>query len=215
QRMPLLRKALQEKRISYEKARVLARHAEPASLPGLIDKAAGMTCVALRRELEAKEEAQMCARNTISVWMTVRVAEVVKTAFRAARALAKRWLAPGECLFILADHFVKTWAAAVKTARTLQQKIFARDGFCCQVPGCSRPAMHAHHIEFRSHGGSDDPSNLVSLCVAHHLRGIHGGLLRVRGSAPDGLVWEFGLKHAYVPSRGWHRPDVATAAACH
>ena len=103
QRIPLLREALQQKRITYEKARVLARHAEPDSLPGLIDKAAGMTCVALRRDLEAKEEAQMCARNTVSVWMTVRVAEVVKAAFRAARALAKRWLAPGECLGLVGE----------------------------------------------------------------------------------------------------------------
>ncbi len=200
QRMPLLRTALQEKRITYEKARVLARHAQPASLPGLIDKAASMTCVALRRDLEAKEEAQMCARNTISVWMTVRVAEVVKAAFRAARALAKRWLAPGECLFALAKHFVKTWGSTEKAARTLQQRILARDRHFCQVPGCSRPAVHAHHIKFLSHGGSDDPWNLVSLCAAHHLRGIHGGLLRVRGTAPDGLVWEFGLLRGYVPS---------------
>lgn len=41
----------------------------------------------------------------------------------------------------------------------------------------------------RSQGGSDDPSNLVSLCAAHHLRGVHGGLMRVTGTAPDGLRW--------------------------
>ncbi|HZR08223.1 MAG TPA: hypothetical protein VFA79_06550, partial [Myxococcales bacterium] len=59
------------------------------------------------------------------------------------------------------------------------------------------------------------PSNLVSICAAHHLRGIHGGLLRVTGSAPDGLVWEFGLKRSYLPADCCRRPELATAAVLH
>lgn len=66
------------------------------------------------------------------------------------------------------------------------------------MPGCSRPAVHAHHIKARSQGGSDDEWNLVSLCAAHHLHGIHGGRIRVFGRAPDGLVWEFGLRRSYA-----------------
>jgi len=50
-----------------------------------------------------------------------------------------------------------------------------------------------HHIVFRSAGGSDDPSNLVSLCATHHLRGVHMGRLRVWGRAPDELHWELGV----------------------
>jgi hypothetical protein len=50
-------------------------------------------------------------------------------------------------------------------------------------------ALHAHHIEFRSRGGSDDLGNLTSLCPMHHLLGVHGGHLRVTGTAPDRLVW--------------------------
>jgi len=67
-----------------------------------------------------------------------------------------------------------------------------------KVPGCSRAAVHAHHIIPRSQGGTDDPENLVSLCAAHHLHGIHGGRMRVTGTAPDKLVWEFGLRRSYV-----------------
>ncbi|MFL5440934.1 MAG: HNH endonuclease [Myxococcales bacterium] len=63
----------------------------------------------------------------------------------------------------------------------------------CQVPGCSRGADHAHHIVFLSAGGSDDPSNLVSLCAPHHLHCVHMGWLRVTGTAPDGVRWELGL----------------------
>jgi hypothetical protein len=44
-------------------------------------------------------------------------------------------------------------------------------------------------VEFRAHGGSDDGANLVAICAFHHLRAIHGGYMRVRGIAPDALVW--------------------------
>jgi hypothetical protein len=59
-------------------------------------------------------------------------------------------------------------------------------------------AVHAHHIKSRSQGGRDDEWNLVSLCAAHHLHGIHGGRIRVTGRAPDELVWEFGLRRSYA-----------------
>jgi hypothetical protein len=197
-RIPLLRRALREKRISYEKARLIARHAQGEEVQGWVEKAETMTCVELRRAMQDKDEAQMCARRAFNVWMPVSVAEVVKAAFRAARAAAKRWLSAGACLVALAEHFVETWRAQLKQANTLQRRIRARDGHFCQVPGCSRAAVHAHHIKPRSQGGSDDPSNLISLCVAHHLHGIHGGRMRVTGAAPDELVWEFGLRRSYV-----------------
>jgi hypothetical protein len=57
-----------------------------------------------------------------------------------------------------------------------------------------RRAWRAWHIEFRSVGGSNDPSNLVSLCAAHHLQGVHKGWIGVRGLAPDGLEWELGAR---------------------
>src|SRR6266404_7534585 len=164
-RIPLLRRALREKRISYEKARIIARHAEGEEVQGWIERAETMTCVELRRAMQDKDEAQMCARGTFRVWMPVSVAEVVKAAFRAARAAAKRWLSAGECLVTLAEHFVETWRAQLKQANTLQRRIRARDRHFCQVPGCSRAAVHAHHIKPRSQGGSDDPENLISLCA--------------------------------------------------
>jgi hypothetical protein len=89
----------------------------------------------------------------------------------------------------VARHFVETWKPLVKRSRTRAQRILARDRCRCQAPGCSRAAVHSHHVEFRAHGGSDDGANLVALCALHHLRAIHGGYLRVRGTAPDALVW--------------------------
>jgi hypothetical protein len=49
-------------------------------------------------------------------------------------------------------------------------------------------------VDFRSHGGADTEDNLVALCACHHLRGVHGGYIRVWGRAPDALIWEVGGK---------------------
>jgi HNH endonuclease len=198
ERNPPLRKALAEKRISYEKARLIARDAAPQEVPGWIQQAQDLTCVELRRKLQDKAEAQMCARGQFNVWMPVSVAALLKGAFRALRAAAKHWMWAEECLVALAEHFIATYRYLMTQAKTLQRRIRARDRHFCQVPGCSRPAVHAHHIKPRSQGGSDDEWNLVSLCAAHHLNGIHGGRIRVAGRAPDELIWEFGLRRSYA-----------------
>ena len=67
------------------------------------------------------------------------------------------------------------------------------------MPGCSSYRnLHAHHISFRSAGGSDDPANLTTLCAWHHLRGVHAGVVRCTGVAPDGLWFTLGAV-AYGP----------------
>ena len=58
------------------------------------------------------------------------------------------------------------------------------------MPGCSRAATHVHHVVYRSHGGGDDLANMVSMCAGRHLHCLHQGWIRVRGQAPDRLVWE-------------------------
>lgn len=78
--------------------------------------------------------------------------------------------------------------------RTLSQRVLERDGGRCQVSGCSRQAVQAHHVEFRSKGGSDDEDNLVGLCAAHHLRAVHQGWVTVTGKAPGELVWRLGVR---------------------
>lgn len=47
--------------------------------------------------------------------------------------------------------------------------ILARDNYTCQSKqkGCC-DKLHVHHIKYRSHGGSDAPSNLITLCEKHH-----------------------------------------------
>ena len=51
-----------------------------------------------------------------------------------------------------------------------------RDGYKCGICGCEGVLLHVHHMRHRSEGGSDDPSNLVSVCAACHAK-VHGGQL--------------------------------------
>jgi len=191
--LPSLRKALRERRLSYEKARLIARYADEQSVEALIERAQGLTCIALQRELQDGEERQMCARGEFDVWLPRRVAALFLVACRAARKDAGRPMSPGECFGQMCAHFVEVWRPVLAGQTTPHQRVLARDKGFCQVPGCSHAADHAHHIEFRSAGGSDDPSNLVSLCAAHHLIGVHMGYIRVTGKAPDELHWELGV----------------------
>jgi hypothetical protein len=190
--LPALRQAMREGRVSYEKARVVARHADEGSEEAWIEVAERSTCIALQREAEVGADAQMSARGDLSLRLPRRVARLLEEAFEAARRVAGRWLAPGECLLRVSEHFVETWGPALKGRATPQRRAVERDAGFCQVPGCSRAAAHAHHLRFRSAGGSDDAENLVALCAAHHLHGVHRGWVRVRGRAPDRLVWELG-----------------------
>lgn len=188
--VPALR-AARDGGLSYEKVRLLSRLPD-REIAGWIPKARRLTCVALRAELEKRDEAQMRAAKVLRARVPVRIALLLRAAFQAVRAAEGRLLDDGKCLVRVARHFVETWKPHVKKARTLSQKVRERDLGRCQVPGCSRGAVHAHHVDFRSRGGLDLAGNLVALCACHHLRGIHGGYIRVWGRAPDQLVWEVG-----------------------
>lgn len=190
--VPALAAAVGERRVSYEKARLLALHLDDEDIASWIDRAAGMTCIGLRRALEQLDEAQMCARGTFAFRGPQRVCALFLMACGAARKVVGKWMGPGECLARMAGHFVDTWGPALRGRHTLRKEVLARDQGLCQVPGCSRAAAHAHHVVYRSSGGPDEPANLVSLCAAHHLHGVHRGWIRVEGRAPEGLQWRLG-----------------------
>ena len=197
--LPGLREALRARRISYEKARLVASVADEASVAGWIAQAERSTCIELRHEIERRDDAQMRARASLTLRVPRSVGVLVGAAFRAVREVEGRPMTGGECLVRVAAHFLETWRDAVPDRRSRSAKALARDGGSCQVPVCSRAAAHAHHIVLRSAGGGDEESNLVSLCAAHHLHGVHAGYVRVSGRAPDALVWELGIGYDGAP----------------
>ena len=188
--VPALR-AARDQGLSYEKVRLLSRLPD-RDVEAWVPKARTLTCIELRQALEDADEAQMRAAKVLRARVPFRVALLLAAAFRAVREVEGRLLDDGRCLVLVARHFIETWKPQVKKARTLSQKVRERDLGRCQAPGCSRRAVHAHHVHLRSHGGADDEDNLVGLCACHHLLGIHGGYMSVWGRAPDALVWEVG-----------------------
>ncbi|MEE9282419.1 MAG: HNH endonuclease, partial [Myxococcota bacterium] len=99
----------------------------------------------------------------------------------------------GEAFEVMMDHVLDEWGADATVKR--EHRILARDGWRCAVPICtSRRQLHAHHIVPRSQGGGDEDSNRLTLCVSHHLRGVHGGTLEITGKAPDELLFKLGIR---------------------
>jgi hypothetical protein len=110
-----------------------------------------------------------------------------------------------EALTVMIDHVEDAWGKHRRVPR--KYAVLARDGWRCAAPGCtSYRNLHAHHVEFRSAGGGDEPENLVTLCAWHHQRGVHSGVLRIRGRAPGALRFELPFG-AYASGDVWLTPE--------
>jgi 5-methylcytosine-specific restriction endonuclease McrA len=121
---------------------------------------------------------------------------------RRIEAIAGRNASQSEAFEAMLAHALAEWMRHPPGSRPASRErlVFERDGWRCAVPGCSSYAnLHAHHLAFRSAGGSDEPSNLVTLCAFHHLRGVHAGRVRIRGLAPCRLRFELGVRTGCAP----------------
>jgi hypothetical protein len=120
----------------------------------------------------------------------------------------QRTASESEALDAMLEHAFATWGLANAELQR-EHRVFARDGWRCTFPGCtSYGNLQDHHIEYRSHGGSDALSNRTALCVWHHLRGEHAKILRVRGAAPAKLRFELGLRPGRPPLARYRSGDV-------
>ena len=96
----------------------------------------------------------------------------------------------------LLHHVASDWEALPRH----KDPILARDRWRCAVPACgARSNLHDHHIQFRSHGGTNAHGNRVTVCAWHHLRGIHAGLVHASGTAPAAVRWTLGLRSGHPP----------------
>ena len=70
--------------------------------------------------------------------------------------------------------------------------VLDRDNYTCQnCKGKTKDSrLHAHHIVFRSNGGSDEADNLIALCKICHDR-LHNGEIKLKGGKAKGQ-----LRHA-------------------
>jgi 5-methylcytosine-specific restriction endonuclease McrA len=58
--------------------------------------------------------------------------------------------------------------------KRLCQQVMKRDGWTCQVCSSSQN-LQVHHKTFRSQQGSDEDSNLITLCAGCHKKRHSGG----------------------------------------
>jgi len=56
--------------------------------------------------------------------------------------------------------------------------VLTRDEHQCYFKKNCSKELHVHHIIFRSRGGSDAPSNLITLCEKHHQQ-VHAGKIEI------------------------------------
>ncbi len=117
-----------------------------------------------------------------------------------------------EAFEAMLDHALVAWESPHgKVPR--EHRVYARDGWRCTVPGCSSyRSLHDHHIVFRSQGGCDDLANRTTMCAWHHQRGVHAGLVRCRGHAPERLRFELGLRPGRPPLAAYRSGDVVESS---
>jgi hypothetical protein len=176
-RAPLVGRAFRDGRLHAFQAHVVARvvAGDGADARVWIERARRVTL----RRLEAEVEA--VPRPTIEFRAPPEVARLFLGMLQRAGSLER-----------LLAHAIATWSE--HGAQFEDYADFERDGFRCAVPGCTRRRnLHSHHLHRRGRGGPDLPSNRITLCAQHHERSVHGsGSVRIRGFAPDGLVFELG-----------------------
>ncbi len=136
--------------------------------------------------------------------------------FRAVLCSVRRWIergtgrlpTSGEAFEAMLDHALETWwGTEARLGRA--HPVIERDGFRCTAPGCSSYRnLHDHHVRFRSKSGSNALANRTTLCIAHHLRGVHAGRVRITGNAPEGLRFELGVRPDGPPLEVYRSGDV-------
>ncbi len=181
-RYPELARAVGAGELTVKQARVLVEFVDEESVGDWIEIARRVPCAELREAAThagALREAYVAAIEQagdgagVSLTASMRPAPP-SGAVEATEELlaAARWL--------------------LETVEMPRHPIKDRDGWCCQNPECRRRSLRleAHHIVFRSEGGGDEPENLVTLCRACHLRGVHTGVIRLTWEE-DRLVWDY------------------------
>lgn len=71
--------------------------------------------------------------------------------------------------------------------KACRDEVWRRYGRKCNVPGCKEPAVHQHHIIYRSQSKKlkFDPQNRAPLCRAHHDL-VHAGKITIHPRTADG-----------------------------
>ena len=164
---------------------------EPA--PQWIERAQATDLPRLEREVTQIMCGHLEAQDVPREWHRIqfRAPESVIWQWQAALFEAQRFVPQEKAIDWLLDAFLSQIPEKVPR----EHRIFERDGWMCQAPGCfSRCGLQAHHVIPRSQGGGNEDANLLTLCFWCHHHGVHGRKLRCAGRAPGDLAWVIGWR---------------------
>ena len=184
-----------------DKARKIVSVATSETEAEWLEKARALSNRDLEKEVRRHDGRGSGQFATLTISMPVEILDMWNDAYELAERLSgtelEKWqvLEPSLAEF-LGTHLPADGAGARETddEKELPDKVrdavLDRDGWKCKFPGCTmRKMLDVHHIEFRSHLGSEDLDNKISLCRIHHEL-IHRGICRVTGAVGVDLKFE-------------------------
>jgi hypothetical protein len=131
----------------------------------------------------------------VEFWLAESVADLWQEARRQiAHVTGDRSVWDWLVMHWIALDFLATHLPLWLEAHCSEDPIAVREQFRCLIPGCTVHGGAGHHIIYRSRGGPDLEWNIGFVCYTHHIPAIHGGHVRVSGTAPDGLKVELGIR---------------------
>ena len=195
--LPALRKALKTGVLTYTKAVQVGRRATPGTVDELIREAASTTFQQTKAAADKEESQRDRERGERKLRGPQQTVELVGRAIDLARrkfAEAGEQVDDGEAWKRVSEWFFRRYEKQIRKCdwrRKWEREVFLRYGGLCAVPGCTRAAVHLHHIIFQEDGGPDVPWNTVALCHCHHQRCAHKGTLILWGRSGEHLTWVF------------------------
>jgi hypothetical protein len=149
-------------------------------------------------------ERQTFAHKKTPEYIRVRAPREVAADWRAALRLTREQLGAGaldwHAAVVLFAYASQEWSQVDPESKPKHFKVFQRDRYQCQAPGCpKRGELQGHHGEPRSRGGSNALWNLLSVCFMDHQYVIHKGHAKVSGRAPQALHWQLGCRPGREP----------------
>jgi len=195
QALPAIGEAFSQGELAWTKVREVVKVAKPETESLWLEKCKNLSNRQLEREVRQSLPPER--KKTLVVVLEGALLDTWEQAHEAAQRLAGKGLSDLEFLEVMMAEILCTYGATPplgatgdETAGGYAQDILERDGYQCSRPGCtSRVGLQGHHLEPRSLGGSDEPANKTLLCCVCHAA-VTRGVLKVRGRAPDQLVWE-------------------------